>query len=219
MRRAYRDHLSGISVQHHLRTAITPWRYLNKNRAQRREVRGVAGHGLVIGYEQGEIVVLFLHWYCAMVSIYGAAAVNKLPKLSFLLYGQLWPQLSKLLYLLIPDNFFPSNFSCPKWFHSYNAQLYEISFPLQSLFEIIAKFTTSIQISRYWQSGPNSEKFGYPKLPKVDMWSRSIGSCHKTATIASLTKCPSNEQLSQHRNVASLVRIKSRPKLVGIHKF
>lgn len=46
------------------------------------------------------------HLYCAMVSIYGPAAVNKLPKLSFLLYGQLWPQLSKLLYLLIPDNFF-----------------------------------------------------------------------------------------------------------------
>lgn len=106
MRRAYRDHLARISVQHYLGTAITPSRYLNKNRAQWREVRGVEGHCLVIGDEQGEIVVLLLHLYCAMVSIYGPAAVNKLPKLSFLLYGQLWPQLSKLLYLLIPDNFF-----------------------------------------------------------------------------------------------------------------
>ena len=51
---------------------------------------------------------------------------SKTSKLSFLLSGQLWPQLSKLLYLLISDNLLPNNFSNPKWFHSYRSIVWNL---------------------------------------------------------------------------------------------
>ena len=51
---------------------------------------------------------------------------SKTSKLSFLLSGQLWPQLSKLLYLLISDNLLPNNLSSPKWFHSYRSIVWNL---------------------------------------------------------------------------------------------